>query len=139
MSMTAGIATMTISATGLVLSAVYGGMGLSAALIVTRGARFVANTNAALAAAAAAQSPTANPLFTSVPATAPNGFPSVANYQTQANTLCLQCQDDANAIVPYIQANAVATVSTSLGGLQTSASSGSPTTAPSTTHTIPIF
>ena len=52
--------------------------------------------------------------------------------------LAADCNAMGPAIVAYIQANAVASISTSLGGLQTSAASGSATTAPATAHTIPI-
>jgi len=138
MSMTIGTATMTLSSTGLVVTAAYGGSGMALLAIQARGPAFLAQINAAHAAAATAGA-NAQPPFTSLPATASNAsYPSLASYQAAASALAAAAVVDATWVVNGIQASAVATISTSLGGLQTSASSGSPTTAPSVAHTIPI-
>lgn len=54
------------------------------------------------------------------------------------NTLNAFCNQLANAIVSYVQGNATAHISTSLGGLQTSQGVGLLTTAPGVAADIPI-
>lgn len=132
MAMTVGTASMTLASSGLVVTATYAGSGMALALIQARGPAFLTSLNASLSAAAAAGA-NAQPPFTSLPATAANpSFPSLAGYQAGATTLAVAAVADANAIVPYIQANATAVVSTSLGGLQNG------TSPPTAQRTIPI-
>jgi hypothetical protein len=110
MSMTAGSATVTFS--GATLSASGSGMALTLA----------------------------NAIISALDSNRPLGLYEVGD--TTQDILARLIQQLSNGlaagVVSYIQANAAAVISTSLGGLQTSAASGSPTTAPSTQHTIPI-
>ena len=90
-----------------------------------------------------AQLPTSGPPLFDVGSTTPVQMTLKSGAQGSVETNMLQnLAAQTNAIYPalvtYIQANATAVVSTSLGGLQTSAASGSATTAPATQHTIPI-
>jgi hypothetical protein len=145
MAMTAGTATMavTVAPGGQSLQATYGGTGMAAAFIAVRGARLLTTLNAQIAAQVAAIAPA---LATATGAAATQLQMQLNNIVPQALTgaqmasgyLVSNAEDDANAIVPYIQANATANISTSLGGLQTSTNSGSATNPPATTKTIPI-
>ena len=104
---------------------------MSLTLIQARGPVLVAQLNAAIASVAAATLPP-SPALTAIPAA------SLTGAQAAASNLSTETQAIASGLVTYMQANAVAVISSSLGGLQTSTASGSATNAPAVQKTIPI-
>jgi ribonuclease PH len=99
--MTAGTCTMTVSATGITLTATYGGSGMALSIIQQRGPVFLTQVNAAFAALAAAANPASPPITSLSTAT-------IAQMQLSATNLAEDSQAQAAGIVSYVQANAVA-------------------------------
>ena len=97
MAMTAGTATITANANG---SASYGGSGMALALAQARFPSYVTQWTTAAGEYAGSVLPS-NLLST---------------YQGIASFVAAQCEADATAIVSYIQANAVAVVTTQVLG-----------------------